>query len=122
MSRARAQAPESLPTLHARVDGPPSTNRWADRDPAAAKRLEAARTVVAELAEFHGMPAENLISPDAVRRLAWSAVEVPTPDGVAAELRRHRAREWQVRLVAEPLAAALAPLAATDEAVGGSPS
>ena len=54
------------------------------------------------------MPVENLLAPDAVRRLCWAP---PPEDGaaaVAAFLRAHGARDWQVELTAAALAEALA--------------
>jgi ribonuclease D len=52
------------------------------------------------------MPAENLISPDAIRRLSW---EPPDPAGtadLAAALAGSGARPWQAELVAPRVAAA----------------
>ena len=74
--RARAQPDRALPTSSAPPgDGPPPAHRWADRDPDAATRLTAVRAVVAALADEHHLPAENLLPPDAVRRLAWQPPE-----------------------------------------------
>ena len=53
------------------------------------------------------MPPENLVQPEAVRRLAWTPPAELTPDTVAQSLRASAARPWQVAIVAEPLAAAL---------------
>jgi ribonuclease D len=77
--------------------------------------------VVTALAEQNAMPAENLIQPDAVRRLAWQPPADPTPAAVVKALTKTGARPWQVGLVAEPIAAALPdppvpdPLPALDE-------
>ena len=107
LARGR-ELPESELPLHSRPgDGPPPVNRWADRDPAAATRLQAARAGLAELADKHAVPVENLLSPDLVRRLMWTP---PTPrdgDTVAAALRAGGAREWQVGLTRDLLAEAL---------------
>jgi len=103
-----ARLPEhELPLPVPAGDGPPPPNRWAERDPAAARRLARVRAVVTALAEQHRMPAENLVQPDAVRRLAWQPPADPTEGVVAAALTRSGARPWQVQLVAAPLAAAL---------------
>jgi ribonuclease D len=105
---ARGQEDSELPEPVGGVqNGPPPAHRWSERDPAAAARLAAARQVVTALAEEHGLPAENLLSPDAVRRLSW---EPPRPcDGntVSAVLATYGARPWQVELTAELIAAAL---------------
>jgi ribonuclease D len=103
-----ARLPEDqLPLPLPAGDGPPPANRWAERDPVAARRLARVRAAVTALAERHGMPAENVIQPDPVRRLAWQPPADPTPAAVAAALRAAGARAWQVDLVAAPIAAAL---------------
>ena len=78
-------------------------NRWADRDPAAATRLQVARTGLAELSAKHDVPVENLLSPDLVRRLMWAPPEPRDADSVAAALRAGGAREWQVELTRDLL-------------------
>ena len=106
--KAAAALPEDqLPTPVPAGDGPPAANRWAERDPVAAKRLARARGVVNALAEQLRMPPENLLQPEAIRRLAWTPPAEPTEESVAELLRSFGAREWQVLRVAEPLARAL---------------
>jgi ribonuclease D len=78
-------------------------NRWADRDPAAAKRLQAARAGIAELSEKHAVPVENLLSPDLLRRLLWSPPVSPDRATVAQVLRDGGAREWQIELTGDLL-------------------
>ena len=116
ISQALELSDEQLPALTRRCGGPPPTHRWHGRDPNAAERLAAAKATVAELADAHGLPAENLIPPDAVRRLAWEPPDEPAPDVVAAHLRDSGARAWQVAVVATPLSAALASTAGTGSA------
>ncbi|MGW2217877.1 HRDC domain-containing protein [Nonomuraea sp. NPDC001684] len=110
VNRARTLPDAELPQPSTPGDGPPPPNRWADRDPAAAKRLAAARAVVAALAEEHRMPTENLLQPDAVRRLTWEPPTEITDESVTARLRALGAREWQLSLTAHPIAKALARL------------
>ncbi|MGI9007338.1 MAG: ribonuclease D [Streptosporangiaceae bacterium] len=106
--RAKSLPDSGLPESSAPPgDGPPPAHRWAERDPVAAKRLTTARTAVAALADANHMPAENLLAPDAVRRLAWQPPDPVTPESVAAELQRYGARSWQVDLTAVPLVLAL---------------
>jgi ribonuclease D len=69
--------------------------------------LAAARAAVGAVADEHRLPVENLLSPDTVRRLAWDPPADADATGVAGFLRAHGAREWQVGLTAEVLAAAL---------------
>ena len=102
---ALALPASALPTTRGpRTDAPPPPRAWADRDPGAAARLDAARGVVQELAERYALPVENVLQPDALRRLCWTPPEPADAAGIAAFLRGRGAREWQVGLVAEPLA------------------
>ena len=108
IGRARAQPDRALPAASAPPgEGPPPAHRWQERDPEAARRLTAARAVVAALADSHNLPAENLIPPDAVRRLSWQPPAGISPATVAADLTGYGARPWQVELTAVPLARAL---------------
>src|ERR1035438_5891251 len=88
-------------------NGPPPTHRWAERDPAAAARLTAARTAVTTIAEDNRLPIENLISPDAVRRLSWDPPEPCDEQTVAQALASYGARPWQIELTAGPVARAM---------------
>jgi len=107
IARAVALPDAELPTVSARLDGPPPPRAWPDRDPAAAARLAACQTVVTALSKEHQVPAENLIAPDAVRRLAWEPPTPPSVDAVAAALTATGARPWQIGLTAPGLSAAL---------------
>lgn len=108
LQRARGADEAVLPPPTPQLsEGPPPAHRWAERDPVAAKRLATLRAVVAALADEHSMPSENLLQPDAVRRLAWQPPAPPTPDAVAADLAGHGARPWQAQLTATPIARAL---------------
>ncbi|WP_092201145.1 HRDC domain-containing protein [Blastococcus tunisiensis] len=98
IARGRALPEAELPPHSRTGDGPPPVNRWADRDPAAATRLQVARAGLAELSEKHAVPVENVLSPDLVRRIMWSPPEARDAAGVGAALRAGGAREWQVEL------------------------
>jgi ribonuclease D len=112
VQRARALPERALPAVSARPsDGPPPAHRWPERDPEAATRLTAVRTAVAALADEHHLPAENLLPPDAVRRLAWQPPDPPSPETVAAALAGYGARPWQVGLTSPPIAGALLRIA-----------
>jgi ribonuclease D len=108
LAGGRALPEDELP-LHSKPgDGPPPVNRWADRDPAAATRLQAARAGLAELSTKHAMPVENILSPDLVRRLMWSPPSPLETDAIAEALRAGGAREWQIELTRELLTRAAA--------------
>ena len=107
VKRAHALAETDLPQVTL-VDGPPPPRAWKDKAPEAGVRLDAARRVVNDLAQELDLPQENLLAPDAVRRLCWEPPQVLDADSVAAQLRSHGARRWQIGLTAGPLAEALA--------------
>jgi ribonuclease D len=101
---ASALPDAELPTLHLPTEGPPPARIWTERDPAAAARLARARSALTATATEFNLPVENLLSPDTVRRLAWSP---PRPADVEVFLREHGAREWQIRLTLPLLAEAI---------------
>lgn len=106
LDEARSLPNDALP-IPVATDGPPPAHRWSERDPIAAGRLARARAAVTGIAATYNLPPENLITPDTVRRLAWEPPAQPTVETVGAVLRSHGARDWQVGLVAEALAAAM---------------
>jgi ribonuclease D len=119
VARARASADHELPetTGGAAANGPPPAHRWAERDPAAAERLAAARAVVTTLAADSKLPVENLLSPDTLRRLSWDPPPVADEQAVAQALAGYGARPWQIELTAGPVAHALTnPKAAASDA------
>jgi ribonuclease D len=109
VDRAKALSEAQLPQPGQPVTGPPPPRAWADKDPAAAARLSAARAGVSALAEQLAMPQENLITPDTVRRVCWEPPAVVDAESVAAALAGHGARPWQVEQVTPVLVEALSP-------------
>ena len=91
-----------LPTRAPRSDGPPLPRAWAERDPVAARRLALAREALIALAEQHELPAENLLTPDYLRRVLWTPPATRDPvslaAAVAAALAALGARPWQIEL------------------------
>ena len=111
LAAARALPDAALPMSPA-ADGPPPAHRWAERDPIAAARLARCREVVIRIATVNELPPENLVAPDAVRRLAWTPPERLDAAGVAGALTGSGVRGWQIDLLAADLAVALADLPA----------
>jgi ribonuclease D len=108
VGRARAEPEPALPESSSPAgDGPPPAHRWQERDPAAAARLTAVRAAVAALADEHGLPTENLLAPDAVRRLAWQPPDLVSPASIGADLASYGARPWQAGITAAPISGAL---------------
>ncbi len=108
LERAQALSRSQLPPLHLPSDAPPPPRSWENRDPEAYARYLALREVMAILAEEHHLPAENLLTPDSWRRLAWQPPDDRSAAGVDAFLLGQQARAWQREITAAPLAAALA--------------
>jgi len=108
VDRAKELTDAQLPQPGQPVTGPPPPRAWADKDPAAAARLSAARTAVSALAEQLTMPQENLITPDTVRRVCWEPPAAVDAESVAAALAGFGARRWQVEQVTPVLVTALA--------------
>jgi ribonuclease D len=108
---ARDLSEQDLPPLAGRYDGPPPPRSWADKDPAAAARLSAARAEMGRLAEELNVPVENLLTPEFVRRLMWEPPDPATEAGlsevVSERLRELGARPWQVDLTTGPLVDAI---------------
>ncbi|MDQ1684800.1 MAG: ribonuclease [Frankiaceae bacterium] len=107
LEAALAEADDALPRPSLPGDGPPPASRWPDRDPAAASRLAAARAGLGAIAAQYGLPVENLLSPELVRRLTWTPPAEATAEAVAEILRSGGARQWQIDLTAAVLASAL---------------
>lgn len=108
LQRVTALGDAALPPMHIPSPGPPQPRLWATKDPAAAKRLTRVREVLTALAAEHELPAENLLTPDYVRRLAWSPPDPLSTEAVDATLAELGARPWQRRLTVPGLTAALA--------------
>lgn len=107
LERAQALPRAELPPLHLHSDGPPPPRSWEARDPEAYARYLALRAVVNDLAGAHGLPAENLLTPDSWRRLAWEPPEVISTESIDAFLTGLGARAWQRELTVASLAEAL---------------
>ncbi len=115
LEQARALPDDELP-VSLPVEGPPPPHRWAERDPVAAARLARCRAVVTGTAAQHKLPPENLVSPDHIRRLAWTPPGEVSVSTVSDTLRGFGARAWQVGLIAADLAEALVDPAPAAEA------
>lgn len=98
------------------VNGPPPPVRWAKRKPEAVAYLDAVRSALGELSQRVGVPTENLVTPDLVRRLCWDWTDTADVSGTVAEfLRVGGARNWQRELVVPALSAALSAALSRDD-------
>ncbi|GAT73235.1 ribonuclease D [Microbacterium hydrocarbonoxydans] len=104
------RASEELPRERVPSDALPPPRAWADRNPEADARLKAARPIVEATAEELGMPTENLLTPEFLRRVAWEAPGT-TAEEVGAALAALGARPWQIAQTAQKIADAFAEAA-----------
>lgn len=81
-------------------DAMPHHRNWSQRFPEAAARLSAAREALATEAQRQGMPLENLLTPDTLRRVSWDPPVPATPEAIAQRLLELGAREWQAVITA----------------------
>jgi ribonuclease D len=109
ITRAMQLPTSALPTMFLASEGPPPPRTWPSRDPLAAKRWEAVRPVLTDLAVSLELPVENLIPPDPLRRLLWAPTGIDEAS-VRTQLADLGVRAWQVDIVAPQIVAALAEL------------
>ena len=107
---ALALAPEELPELRTPSTSLPPPKLWKDRNPLGHARLTHARAAILERAQELNLPPENLISPDALRKLAWhnppnlpSVSDADLASYIRSALLEASARPWQVTQLAELL-------------------
>ena len=111
----RAQSSE-LPQMRLNGDGMPPIKQWRDKFPERYAPLTHAREAVNQRALELNMPAENLITPEYVRRICWDQTRADLTT-VQEKLAKLGARAWQIDLVAPLLTEALThtePLAEPD--------
>jgi ribonuclease D len=94
---------EQLPQARSQSDTLPPIKLWRERFPEKFAPLSHARARLEVVASELSIPLENLISPETVRRICWSA---PKGDLVKA-LTDLGARRWQIEIVAPVLESAL---------------
>lgn len=103
----RGQSTKDLPDLRASKTGLPHPRAWAEKNPAAANRLEAAKLVINEVSEQWNIPGENLLTPKYLRELCWNAPTRISETSVREKLQTLGARAWQRDLLSAKLAEAL---------------
>ncbi len=88
------------PSMRGSGDGVPAPRVWAEKNPEADRRLKKARAAVTARAEELAIPVENMLTPETLRRVAWTPPAELTPAAIATALAEHGARAWQVEELA----------------------
>lgn len=104
-----------LPPLKVAQSGPPNPRSWEGRDPAAWARWNRVRPATQQLAEELGMPPEQLIQPDALKRMAHTPPTPLTSETVDARLAELGVRPWQREHVLAALVEGLAEQAGDED-------
>lgn len=99
----RGRATEDLPAARTSSEGPPPPRIWAEKRPEAWARLQALKEALATLGEELSIPAENLLTPDFVRRLCWEPPADYSVTELTGALLALGARQWQISLVINAL-------------------
>jgi ribonuclease D len=100
----KGRTTDDLPVLRGNGDSLPPPRAWADRNPEADARLKAARAALTTLSEERSIPLENLLTPETLRRVAWTPPAEITAETIGEALRAHGARHWQVEATAQVIA------------------
>jgi ribonuclease D len=98
------RASTSLPVLRGNGDSLPPPRAWADRNPEADARLKGARAAMLEVSTAEQIPVENLLTPETLRRLAWSPPAEFSVQEITAALHASGARAWQIEATAQVIA------------------
>jgi len=101
--------------LRVNGDSLPPPRAWSTRNPEADARLKAARTRISEVATELNIPVENVLTPDVLRRVAWSPPEPTTAAAIAVQLLELGARQWQVDATTQVIAEAFVDADQTNE-------
>ena len=111
-TEAALNTPEDQwPPMKSGADTLPPLKLWRERFPDKYAPLTHARFAVESVAQELSIPAENLISPEIIRRICWAppadSLQNLNVDAVCQAMLNLGARQWQVEVVAPLVAAAL---------------
>jgi len=94
---------EDLPVVRTPGETIPPPRVWADKNPAADKRLKAARILITEVSTELSIPLENLLTPELLRRLSWTPPGETTVEAIETGLADLGARPWQIDATAQSI-------------------
>ncbi|WP_227497292.1 HRDC domain-containing protein [Planctomonas psychrotolerans] len=100
----RGLTTSELPQFRGTGESMPPPKAWADKNPEADRRLKRARTALATVSEEIEIPLENLLTPDTLRRIAWTPPDDISADTIGAALAEWSARPWQIERTAQLIA------------------
>jgi ribonuclease D len=118
----RGMTTEDLPQVRPQTDTLPPPRVWAEKNPDADGRFKRARADVTDVATELDIPLENLLTPEYLRRVAWSPPDPITAEAVGAALAALGARPWQVDAIAQVIADAFVRIDQTPEDPDEDPS
>lgn len=108
----RGLTTDDLPPMRIRGNSFSAPRNWRERHPEAYARYVCVRAGLTDKAETLQIPVENLISPDAVRRLCFEPPAEQTVETISETLEHAGARSWQILEVAELFSACFTEVAA----------
>ncbi|MGV8881225.1 MAG: HRDC domain-containing protein [Rhodoglobus sp.] len=94
------------PPARVASDTVPPPRVWSDKNPEADRRLKTARAAITEVATELNLPVENLLTPELLRRVAWTPPAEQGAESIAAALGEFGARTWQIDATAQVIASA----------------
>jgi len=94
-------ASPDLPVLRPTGESVPPPRVWADKNPEADRRLKKARAALTARSEELNVPLENLLTPESLRRVAWTPPEPLSVESVGLALEALAARPWQIDATAQ---------------------
>jgi ribonuclease D len=89
------------PVLRPAGESIPPPRAWPDKNPEADRRLKAARAAVIGVSTELNIPVENLLTPELLRRIAWSPPDPADESSIRAALSEMGARPWQLDATAQ---------------------
>jgi ribonuclease D len=84
-------------------DSVPPPRVWAEKAPAADRRLKGARAALLVVSETINIPVENLLLPETLRRICWNPPEPLSLELLRTALDASDARSWQIETVLQPI-------------------
>ena len=118
----RGMTTDDLPQVRPQTDTLPPPRVWAEKNPDADGRFKRARADVTATAAELDIPLENLLTPEYLRRVAWSPPDPITPESIGGVLKDLGARPWQIDAIAQVIADAFVRIDQSPEGLEDAPS